>query len=91
MVREAVSRQTDKVERFLRQIVRAERRTERRVDERIPIAIVVAVVPSIDGRPDSQTAFVTLTKNFRPKAFRWWSTSRSRATKCSSASPARRA
>src|SRR5271169_707516 len=63
MVREAVSRQTDKVERFLRQIVRAERRTERRVDERIPIAIVVAVVPSIDGRPDSQAAFVTLTKN----------------------------
>jgi hypothetical protein len=63
MVREAVSRQTDTVERFLRQIVRAERRAERRVDERIPIAIVVAVVPSIGGRPDSQAAFVTLTKN----------------------------
>jgi hypothetical protein len=63
MAREAVSRKTDKVERFLRQLVRAERRTERREDERIPIAIVVAVVPTIDGRPDALSAFVTLTKN----------------------------
>jgi hypothetical protein len=63
MARQAVTRQTDKVERLLRQIIRAERRTERREDERIPIAIVVAVVPSIDGRPESPAAFVTLTKN----------------------------
>ena len=63
MVRKAASRQTDKVEHFLRQIVRAERNTERREDERIATAIVVAVVPAIDGRPDSQAAFVTLTKN----------------------------
>jgi hypothetical protein len=64
MVRQATKNpQTDKVEQLLRQIVRAERRTERREDERIPIAIVVAIVPSIGGRPDSQAAFVTLTKN----------------------------
>ncbi len=63
MLRQTVRPQTDKIEHFLRQIVRAERRSERRQDERIHTAIVVAVVPAIDGRPDSQAAFATLTKN----------------------------
>jgi hypothetical protein len=61
MVRQTVDQRSDKVERFLRKVVRAQRRTERREEERIPTAIVVAVVPSVDGQPDSHAAFVTLT------------------------------
>jgi hypothetical protein len=51
------------VQRFLDEIVAAERSAERRREARINISVVVAVIPCVNGQPVIEQAFATFTKN----------------------------
>jgi hypothetical protein len=58
-----VAQPSPEVDRLLRKLIRRQQHLERRQDERIPITIVIAVMPMVDGIPQPEDTFVTLTKN----------------------------